>query len=127
MPSYYQYKYINSNFSCSKPDIFPLTARRKRRIKALDSAGVLTIGTVRTDLVTNDQTGDLGIGKRIIPVVRAYDHPDEHGTTPGEIALKNTKNTYKNPCLVQNSSAKIQRTAFTSIHTELMSDTLVQQ
>lgn len=76
-------------------------------VKFLDLTGVLTIGTVRTDLFTNDQTGDLGIGKRIIPVVGAYDHPDEHGTTPGEIALKNTKNTtYKNPVLFRTAMLK---------------------
>lgn len=104
IPTYYQYKYINTNFSGSKPDIFPLRSKRGRQMRILvNKRGVLTIGTVRTDLVTNDQTGDLGIGERIIPVVRAYDHSDEHGTTPGEIALKNQKHikkpTYKTPIL----------------------------
>lgn len=104
IPTYYQYKYINTDFSGSKADIFPLRSKRGRQTRILvNKRGVLTIGTVRTDLVTNDQTGDLGIGERIIPVVRAYDHSDEHGTTPGEIALKKQKHikkpTYKTPIL----------------------------
>lgn len=58
---------------------------------------VLTVGTIRTDLITDHQTSNLRVRQRIISVVRTYNHSNEHGTTPGEITLKKEKKNQTKP------------------------------